>query len=424
MTDVAVQPIKPFDTTVSLPGSKSITNRALVLSALAEGTSTLESALFAEDTELMVDALRVLGFEIDAEPQSSRLIVHGRGGEIPAVGGEIFVGNAGTVMRFLTAVVCLGRGRFTMDGTERMRQRPIAELVEPLRTMGARIEYLGRQGYPPLAIEATGLSGGQIVLKRLPSSQMLSALLMAVPYARSECRIILGGEVPSLPYVQMTIAMMKRFGVRLRQTQTGFVVAAPQRYRPGSYRIEPDATNASYFLAAAAVCHSRLTVLGLGSDSIQGDVGFAKLLARMGACVRIQRDSITVEGTGQLLGIDADLNEMPDVAQTLAVVALFADGPTHIRNIGNLRVKETDRISALANELSKLGAAVQTTADSIRIIPPLKLRPARIQTYNDHRMAMSFAVAGLRSGAVTICNAECVAKSFPDFFQRLAQLGR
>ena len=431
MSDIQVQPItRPFATEIAPPGSKSLTNRALVLAALAEGGCTLSNVLFADDTLVMLECLDRLGFSVGVDREAHAVRVEGRGGRVPAPGADLFCGNSGTTIRFLAALCALGRGTFNLDGIPRMRQRPIGQLVDLLKNMGGRIEYVMAAGFPPINIFADGLAGGLIRFGSALSSQYLSAVLQVAPYARHEVRVDLDGPQTSWPYVAMTMRLMDEFGVTpelIRDPLTGDpnqIIIPQEHYRPTTYAIEPDASNAAYFLAAAAIHpESRVTVANLGKKSLQGDVGFADVLRRMGADVRITNDSVTVTGTGTLEGIDIDLSGMPDQAQTLAVVALFAEGETTIRGLHTLRVKETDRIAALAAELTKLGAEVEVRGDDLTVRPPARIRPASIHTYDDHRMAMSFAVAGTRAPGVTIQDAECVNKTYPNYFQDLSRLG-
>ncbi len=432
MTSHRCQPAKgPLDAAVTLPGSKSITNRALITAALADGTSLLTGLLLAEDTRLMIDALRALGVAVTVDKDTCAAEVTGCRGYIPAEGAQLSCGNAGTVMRFCTALVALGQGRFELDGTSRMRERPIGQLVEVLQALGAGVEYFGRDGYPPLAVHSNGLRGGRVSFRSPESSQMVSAVLLASPYAAGDVFIEVTGDRPSTPYLKMTTKVMERFGVTVVEQygveSSELIVEAPQRYRGTSYAIEPDASNATYFLAAPAVAGGRVTVEGLGTDSIQGDMRFVEVLEMMGCRVETAPTEVTVHGPveGQRLrGLDIDLSDMPDTVQTLAVLALFADGPTTIRNVANLRIKETDRLSALNNELTKLGAAVSERSDGLQIIPPDELVPAAIDTYNDHRMAMSFALVGLQCPGVVINDAQCCEKTFPDFFARFELLAR
>jgi 3-phosphoshikimate 1-carboxyvinyltransferase len=430
MSDVRVEPItRPFKLTLSPPGSKSLTNRALVLAALAEGDCELDNVLFADDTLVMLECLSRLGFDPQIDRASCRVRVAGRGGSIPVTSAELFCGNSGTTIRFLTALCALGRGSFNLDGIPRMRQRPIRELVDLLRNLGARISYVQSEGFPPVIVEADGLAGGLIRFGSARSSQFLSAVLQVAPYARHEVRVDLDPPQTSWPYVAMTMRLMDEFGVTpelIRDPKTNEprqIIIPREHYRATRYAIEPDASNAAYFLAAAAIHPgSQVTIPHLGKHSLQGDVGFTDVLRRMGADVRVDHDSITVSGTQTLEGIDIDLSAMPDQAQTLGVVALFAQGPTTIRGLHTLRVKETDRIAALATELRKLGAEVDVEGDDLTIRPPEEFRPAAIDTYEDHRMAMSFALAGTKEPGVTMKDPQCVNKTYPSYFDDLEKL--
>jgi 3-phosphoshikimate 1-carboxyvinyltransferase len=430
MSDVQLEPIsKPFAATITPPGSKSLTNRALVLAALGDGISDLHNCLFADDTLVMIDSLTRLGFMAEVDRNAGRVRVHGRAGRIPAGEADLFCGNSGTTIRFLAALCCLGKGRYNLDGIPRMRQRPIGQLVDMLRNLAARIEYPMSEGCPPIEIHADGLPGGVVRVGAAASSQFLSALLQVAPYARTEVRVDLEGEQTSWPYVAMTMRLMDQFGVTCelgRDPKTGQpsqINVPPGHYRPTEYLVEPDASNASYFLAAAAVNPgAKVTIQGLGKRSLQGDVGFADVLHRMGADLVFGSDFITMIGPDQLDGIDIDLRDMPDTAQTLAVVALFAQGPTRIRGLKTLRVKETDRLTALATELAKLGAEAPIEEDDLLIEPPEAPRGAAIDTYDDHRMAMSFAIAATRVPGVVIRDAECVGKTYPGFFDDLRKV--
>ncbi|MEX1195733.1 MAG: 3-phosphoshikimate 1-carboxyvinyltransferase [Dehalococcoidia bacterium] len=421
---------KPFQATVTPPGSKSLTNRALVIAALAEGEATLSNVLFADDTEVMIEGLRALGYKLSANAKKGVVKVKGAAGEVPAAGGDIFCGNSGTTIRFLTALCALGHGSFRLDGNERMRERPIAELGMLLEELGAIVRYEGTTGYPPLVVEADGLPGGRAHFPSAYSSQYLSAVLMAAPYARDADVVVeLGPGQTSWPYVEMTARLTALFGVNAwiaRDPSDGRPkeIRVPRtRYAGRAYTVEPDASNATYFMATAAVRPgASVRILGLGTESLQGDVGFAEVLEQMGADVALDADGITVRGTDRLEGIEIDMGAMPDAAMTLAAIAVFASSPTTIHSLHTWRVKETDRLAALQTELRKLGAAAEIEGDTLRIDPPAEVQAAEIETYNDHRMAMSFAVVGTRVPGITILGPECVRKTYPDFFADLERL--
>ncbi len=430
MPDIRLNPLtKPFTASLTPPGSKSLTNRALVLAALGKNVCTLRNALFADDTLVMIESLTQLGFQLEVDQTTHTIVVHGQAGNIPRHAGNLFCGNSGTSTRFLTALCCLGLGTYKIDGIERMRQRPIAQLAALLKNLGARIEYLHDEGFPPVVIHAHGLAGGIARFGAAQSSQFLSAVIQVCPYTRNEVHIDLDPHQTSWPYVAMTMQLMDHFGVtpeliRDPNTAEPKQIIIPQGvYHATEYDVEPDASNASYFLAAAAISPgSKVTIEGLGKRSLQGDIGFADLLHRMGAGLTFGSDFITILGAVQLEPIEANLATMPDMAQTLAVVALFAKGQSVLRGLHTLRLKETDRVAALATELRKLGATVEVDGDDLIIDPPDHLPPAEIDTYDDHRMAMSFAVAGTRADGVTIKNAECVNKTYPGFFEDLKKL--
>jgi 3-phosphoshikimate 1-carboxyvinyltransferase len=426
MSDVSPPTVTaPFRATITPPGSKSLTNRALVLAALAAGRCTLRNALFADDTEVMIDCLNRLGFAPQMDRAAQTIVVEGRGGEIPAATAELFCGNSGTTIRFVSALCSVDCGTYTLDGITRMRQRPIGGLVEILKNLGVRINYKGEPGFPPIEVLADELPGGFMRYGSEQSSQFLSAVLMAAPYARNEVRVELVGQQTSWPYVAMTMQLMDAFHhtpelVRDPQGNPKEIIVPKGTYAAVNYAIEPDASNATYFLAAAAVHEgAKVTVEGLGKRSLQGDVGFADVLHQMGAEMVFGPDFITIRGTGELNGIDVDLLAMPDTAQTLAVVALFARGETVIRGLHTLKMKETDRLMALATELRKLGAEVEAGDDYLAITPPEKPAPAAIDTYDDHRMAMSFAIAGTKVAGVVIKDAQCVNKTYPNYFADL-----
>lgn len=419
MERLAIHPGGPVCGTVQPPGSKSITNRALVCAALAEGESLLTGALDSEDTRVMIQALDRLGVEVQHDRSAGVVRVRGCGGEVPVTSAELDVANSGTTMRFLTAMVALGRGQFRIDGTARMRQRPIEDLLSALRQLGVEARSEPGTGCPPVVVHARGLRGGQAEIAGNISSQFLSGLLMAAPYANQPVKLTVVGPLVSQPYVRMTLAVMEAFGIRVESHNQHFAVPQGQ-YRARQYAIEPDASAASYFWAAAAITAGHVTVQGLTRASIQGDVAFCDLLARMGCQVEARPDGLAVAG-GPLRGIEADMNAISDTVQTLSAVALFADGPTTISGVAHIRHKETDRIAALATELRKLGATVEERADGLRIFPG-PLHAAEVDTYDDHRMAMSLALAGLRVPGIAIRDPGCTAKTYPGFFADLEKL--
>ena len=422
---IEIEPITNIDCIVSVPGSKSLTQRALIAAALADGESILHGPLVSEDTDYSSGALMQMGVEIRKEPDS--WLVAGSGGKIKTPEEDIFLGNNGTATRFLTSVAALGEGEFIIDGEERMHQRPIGPLMEALEGWGVDITSIHETGCPPLSIRANGLEGGRTVLPEGKSSQYLSSLLLVAPFARSAAILDVVGEVLSKPYVAMTLQVMADFGISVEASHDFSSFSIPQGiYRPGDYRIEGDASNASYFWAAAAVAGGRVTVDNVPVPSLQGDAMLVPLLARMGCDINQTGSGITVTGADRLQGIDVDMGNMPDVVPTLAVVAAFAEGQTEIVNIGHLRIKECDRLHAVVTELTRMGAAVEEFPDRMIIhgAGGRNLHGAEIETYNDHRMAMSMAVAGLKVPGIRIREEQCVAKSFPDFWQRFAKLQR
>ncbi len=424
--DVILAPGAAVNARLRPPGSKSLTNRFLTCLALADGHSTITGAAICDDTERMAAGLSALGLRVETDAARETISLEGGGGFLPAVDAEIDVGNAGTTMRFLAALACLGRGRYRLDGSPRMRERPIRQLVDALTDIGGAIGYDAVPGYPPLTMEARGLQGGQLEFREPPSSQYISAILMVAPYACQDVYIAIEGGLPSHPYVNMTIDVMRALGVEvLEGAGPRYVVASSQRYRAGDFEVEPDASGATYLWAAAAITGGCVRVDGLTRASHQGDARFVDVLERMGCEVREGPDFLEVQGppVGRLCGVDEDLNAMPDTVQTLAVTALFANGPTNVRNVANLRIKETDRIDATARELAKLGAVVETRDDGLTVKPPAEITPAEIATYDDHRMAMSFALAGLRASGIVIRDADCVSKSFPNYFDVMSQIG-
>ena len=411
---------RPPDATVNVPGSKSVTNRVLLVAALADGQSTIENALFSDDSYWLMDALVRLGIDLTADRDGGEVRVHGQGGVIPASDVDLFVGNAGTVARFLPPALALGPGPYTVDGVPRMRERPVSDLVDGLRQLGAAVEYAGDTERFPLKILGGGIRGGTAHISGTRSSQFASGLLMAAPYAEAPVKLrVVGRE--QWPYIGITIAVMRAFGVQVREAPDLFSVQ-PSAYRPIDYTVEPDASAASYFMAAAAITGGRVKIPGLGSSSPQGDLRFAEVLQEMGCDVEITPGSTRVIGPDRLRGVDVDMNAFSDTMMTLAAISPFAEGPTTIRNVAHTRLQETDRLSAVATELNRIGVTTHQTTSSIRIIPQL-VRPAVIQTYGDHRIAMAFAVTGLVARGIGIRDPGCVTKTFPDFFGRLGELG-
>jgi 3-phosphoshikimate 1-carboxyvinyltransferase len=421
---IEIQPAAKIKAVVAVPGSKSITQRALIAAALAEGESILLGPLESEDTRYTAAALEQMGLTVDTG--EDKWTVKGSGGRIATPEKEIFLGNNGTATRFLTSVAALGSGTFQISGDERMAERPILPLMQALQGWGGDISSINNNGCPPLLIKANGLSGGKTILPEGKSSQYLSSLLLVGPYARQEAELDVEGEILSLPYVIMTLAVMEAFGIRVEANEALNSYRIPQGiYSAREYAIEGDASNASYFYAAAAVTGGEVTVPNVPVPSLQGDAAFVALLARMGCQVNKTGEGLTVSGPDELKGITIDMADMPDVVPTLAVVASQAQGRTTIKNIGHLRIKECDRLHVMAVELAKMGARVQELEDTLVIEgkdPDAPLHGAEINTYNDHRIAMSFALAGLAVPGVKVLGEECVAKSFPDFWERFALL--
>jgi len=422
-----ITPVGPIRGRIQPPGSKSITNRALICAALARGISTLRGALASEDTQVMIESLRTLEIPLEVREDGREIVVTGCSGQPPRRSAELYVANSGTTIRFLTAMLAACGGQYRLDGIPRMRQRPIEDLLEALRQLGADAKSETGSGCPPVQIDSSGWQGGRATVRGDISSQFLSALLMAAPLARETVRIDVDGPLVSQPYVTMTQRVMESFGVEVHETRDAegalsYEIPAPKSYRGTDYVIEPDASAASYFWAAAAITGGDVTVSHLSLDALQGDVGFCRYLEQMGCTLEASPDGLRIRG-GTLRGIEVDMNSISDTVQTLAVVALFAEGPTTIRGVAHIRHKETDRIGDLARELRRLGARVEEFEDGLRI-EPAKLEGAEIETYNDHRMAMSFALAGLRIPGVVILNPRCVEKTYPQFFEDLEQLVR
>lgn len=415
-----VEPVDgPLDARVVPPGSKSLTNRALVLASLAEGTSTLLGALVADDTEAMAGAMRQLGAEIVLD--SDRCTVVGFGGRLRPGPLEIDARLSGTTARFVLPVLALGEGPYVLDGDQPLRDRPMGPSIEALRRLGARVDDSNRPGHLPVVVSGGELAGDGVGVEGTTSSQFTSGLLLAGAAMPRGLSVDLLGPVVSRPYLDMTLAVLRDFGVDAGTDGDRRVWVRPSRLRGTEYRIEPDASAASYFLAAAAICGGRVAVDGLGTSSLQGDARFAEVLDRMGAEVHQTATSTEVRGTGTLHGIDVDLTDMPDVAQTVAVVAPFADGPTRVRGVEVIRGHETDRIAAVVAELTRCGIRADEHPDGFTVHPGTPT-PARIETYRDHRMAMSFALIGLRAPGIEILDPGCVAKTFPDYFDHLERL--
>ncbi len=417
--------------TVRLPGSKSISNRMLLLSALAQGKTEIKDLLASDDTHVMLMALQKLGVHWQQHGESQDYAVDGTGGTWPNHSADLFMGNAGTAIRPLTAALAAIGGDFTVHGVARMHERPIGDLVDALNAAGADIEYTGNPGYPPLHIRRGHLRPSKLQVRGNVSSQFLTALLMAGPLmARDhELTIEVVGELISKPYIEITLNLMQRFGVEVqRHGWSSFTIPPGLQYQsPGTIHVEGDASSASYFLAAGAIAGGPVRVEGVGQSSIQGDVRFVEALQQMGAEITMGDNWIEAKSNGVLKAIDADFNHIPDAAMTIAVAALYADGTSMLRNIGSWRVKETDRLTAMATELRKLGALVEEGADYLRVTPPIVLDPAAIDTYDDHRMAMCFSLASLNGAArdgttVRINDPKCVAKTFPDYFEAFAQI--
>ena len=408
--------------TVRLPGSKSISNRVLLLAALAQGATEVRDLLHSDDTERMLEALQMLGVQIES-PGENAYRVTGCAGNFPNKEASLFLGNAGTAFRPLTAALAVSQGHYQLSGVPRMHERPIGDLVDALRQIGADIRYQGNQGFPPLEILPAQLAGDILQVRGDVSSQFLTGILMALPLVGHTVSVEVVGELISKPYIEITLAMMERFGVKVeRMGWQRFVVFGGQRYvSPGTVFVEGDASSASYFLAAGAIGKGPVRVEGVGQASVQGDIHFAEALEQMGATITMGLNWIEASApTGKLKAIELDCNHIPDAAMTLGVAALFAEGTTTLRNIASWRVKETDRIAAMATELRKLGATVEEGADFIRVTPPSQIKSAAIDTYDDHRMAMCFSLAAFGGAVVRINDPKCVAKTFPDYFEVFA----
>ncbi|TKI07490.1 3-phosphoshikimate 1-carboxyvinyltransferase [Martelella alba] len=420
---LTLQPVAYINGTVNLPGSKSVSNRALLLAAMAKGTTRLTNLLDSDDVRHMLAALTALGVTYRLSDDRRQCEIEGRGAALTANAPlELFLGNAGTAMRPLAAALCLAAHDIVLTGEPRMKERPIGHLVDALRQGGADIHYLEQENYPPLRLRG-GFRGGDIEVDGSVSSQFLTALLMMAPLAAGDTTIRIKGELVSRPYIDITLALMSAFGVAITHDDYRvFYIAGNNGYRsPGHYLVEGDASSASYFLAAAAIRGGTVRVTGIGRRSVQGDIHFADVLERMGAQIRWGDDFIECT-RGELHGVDMDMNAIPDAAMTIATTALFAEGTTRLRNIYNWRVKETDRLAAMAAELRKVGAEVVEGRDSIEITPPPALKYTRIDTYNDHRIAMCFSLVALSDTPVTILDPQCTHKTFPDYFSQLAAI--
>ncbi len=424
MRQLTLEPISKVSGEVHLPGSKSLSNRALLLAALAKGTTRLTNLLDSDDVQHMLAALKKLGVEYRLDKNNTVCEIKGMGGAFNAKTEEtlsLFLGNAGTVMRPLTAVLCLskclGKGKYILTGEARMKERPIGHLVDALREVGAKITYLEKEHFPPLCIESAFLKGGSVEIDGGISSQFLTAFLMVAPLFDGDTEILIKGDLVSKPYIDMTLHMMSKFGVEVSHDHyRSFKVKGNQTYKANaSFLVEGDASSASYFLAAGAIKGGEIKVTGIGRNSVQGDIQFADALALMGAEIEWGEDFI-IARPGTFIGVDMDFNHIPDAAMTIAVAALFAQGPTRIRNVYNWRVKETDRLTAMATELRKVGATVLEGEDDLLITPPQKWEHAQIKTYDDHRMAMCFSLVALSETAVTILDPQCTSKTFPDYF--------
>jgi len=422
LSSLAIKPVwQPLNATVRVPGSKSLTNRALLLASLAKGTTRLTNALFSDDSRYFVKALQTLGFDVRLDEAKLEMTVIGQGGTIPVKKAKLFIGNAGTAARFLSAFLTLGNGEYIVDGDERMRQRPIADLVDALHQLGVELEVTNN--CPPVEIYAKGLPGGKTKIAGNISSQFLSALLMVAPYAQSPVEIELTTDLNSKPYVDMTIAIMRDFGVEIeREGYRFFRIPITNYEERDSYPIESDASAASYFFAAPAICGGTVRVENISRKSKQGDIAFLNILEKIGCAIKEGDDYIEVTGTNELQGIDVEMRDISDTAQTLAVVAPFAASPTRIRGIASARVKETDRVSATCTELRRLGVQVEEHEDGMTIQPCKTFQPSNVETYNDHRMAMAFSLIGLCCDGVTIENPGCVSKTFPNYFEVLDSL--
>ncbi|MEZ9138719.1 MULTISPECIES: 3-phosphoshikimate 1-carboxyvinyltransferase [unclassified Shewanella] len=426
MKQLRLEPVNKVNGVVNIPGSKSISNRALLLATLAKGKTTLTNLLDSDDIRYMLASLKQLGVEYQLSENNTVCELEGLGKPLSAQQAQtLFLGNAGTAMRPLCAALTLGSGEFTLTGEPRMEERPIGDLVDSLRQLGANITYLKNDGFPPLTINADGLNGGEVEIAGDLSSQFLTALLMVAPLTKDTVNINIKGELVSKPYIDITIALMAQFGVEvINHDYRRFEIQTGQQYAsPGKVLVEGDASSASYFLAAGAIQGGEVKVTGVGKLSIQGDVKFADVLEKMGADIEWGDDYI-IARQAKLTAVDLDMNHIPDAAMTIATAALFAEGTTRITNIYNWRIKETDRLSAMATELRKVGATVEEGHDFIAVTPPAKLNTAAIDTYNDHRMAMCFSMLAFADCGITINDPDCTSKTFPTYFAEFARLAQ
>ncbi len=423
MDEIEITPlVRPLNDRVRVPGSKSITNRALLLAAMAAGRSVIDSALLSDDTRYMIGALRALGFAVKLDQANKRIVVDGTAGTIPSRGTELDVGGAGTAMRFLTGFLTLGDGRFRIDGNRRMRERPIGPLLDAMQRLGASVYSERNNRCPPIVVDTSRgrFAGGATDIDARLSSQFVSAMLLPAPLWRDGLVLKVIGDT-ARPFIDMTLKLMREWGAESRYEADTITVAGAQAYRAQRFVVEPDASSASYFAAAAALMGGSIIIEGLKRDSVQGDTAFVDILGRMGARIEWNPDGVEVTGTGKLAGVEVAMNSMPDMVATLAAIAPFAATATRISEVGFIRHHESDRIRALTTELRRLGATVEELDDGLRI-EPSELHGAAVETYDDHRIAMSLAVAGLKVAGIRIINPGCVAKTFPDFFERLGTL--
>ncbi len=422
MDQIEITPVtKPLSAAVTVPGSKSITNRALLIAAMAEGRSAIENVLFSDDTLRMLEALKQLGFLITIEENEKRVTVNGLGGQIPSSGCDLSIGGAGTAMRFLIPFLTLARGKFRIDGNQRMRERPIGPLLDAMQRLGASVYSERDNRCPPVIADSRNpFRGGATHVDARMSSQFVSAMLMPAPLWPDGLRLQVAGDA-ARPFVEMTLRMMESWGVKWNIEGDTLTIPGGQAYRARRFVVEPDASSASYFAAAAALCGGTVTLHGLSANSVQGDTALLTVLQQMGARVKWNRDSVEVTGAGQLRGVDVAMNGMPDMVATLAAIAPFATSTTRIRKVAFIRHHESDRLRSIAAELRRLGATVTDLEDGLEILPS-RLKGASIETYDDHRIAMAFSVVGLRISGVKIQNPACVSKTFPDFFEKLATL--